>query len=131
MGFPIPARTGVFTASFEASESADAEEDTPGDEPLFCKRHFFLYSALLYALSASLNPLPPQKDAIQLNFVPICYSRDAKLYISMHILPQCCSAMSIRKIAQDIETEISETELGLKTLPFCRQLQQAARTDAS
>lgn len=92
---------------------------------------FFLYSALLNALSANLNHLPPKKDAIALNFVPICNSKDTKLYISTPILLQCSSVMSVGKISQDIDTEIAKTELGMKTLSFCRQLQDAAGTDAN
>lgn len=77
----------------------------------------FLYSALLNAFSANLNSLPPQKDVIELNFMPICQSRDAKLYISIHILPQCSTVMIICKILQDIDVEISD-RTGAENLAF-------------
>lgn len=53
------------------------------------------FSVLLNALFAKINLLPPPKEATELKFVP--YSRIAKLYIYIYILPQCPSAMNTSK----------------------------------
>lgn len=56
LGFPTFARSEVFTASFETSEGAAAEEGPPRNESFCCKRDFFC--TLLYGMH-SLLPVPP------------------------------------------------------------------------
>lgn len=60
LGFPTLARSEVFTASFEISEGAAAEEDPPRNETFCCKRDFFC--TLLYGMhSATCAPSLPKK----------------------------------------------------------------------